>query len=104
MVTCTQVSVTLQSEEKVDNDFKRGKSFSTLTSYHKFHEFCIGYEFTHLILPIPFHITPDFSTELVTLKWRLNFEFVTTEKSVQFPDDQTKSWTGPPLLEVETMV
>ncbi|KAJ8670274.1 hypothetical protein QAD02_001533 [Eretmocerus hayati] len=103
-VSCTQISVTLQSEEHIAEDYKRGKSAAALNSYNKHHEVVIGFLYTHLMLPIPFHITPDFSTELVSLKWRLHFEFVTTVKPVEFPNVETVSWQAPSTIEVETMV
>lgn len=103
-VSCTQVSVTLQSEEHIAEDYKKGKAAPTLSSYNKHHEVVIGYLYTHLMLPIPFHITPDFGTELVTLKWRLHFEFVTTVKPIEFPNAETTYWEAPSTLEIETMV
>lgn len=103
-VSCTQVSVTLQSEEHIAEDYKRGKAATALNSYNKHHEVVIGFLYTHLMLPIPFHITPDFNTELVTLKWRLHFEFVTTVKPIEFPNENTMSWQAPSTIEVETKV
>lgn len=56
------------------------------------------------MLPIPFHITPDFSTDLVNLKWRLHFEFVTAVKPIEYPDESTMSWQAPSTVDIETMV
>jgi hypothetical protein len=103
-VSCTQVSVTLQSEEHIVEDFKKGKYPPALNSYNKHHEVVIGFLCTHLMLPIPFHITPEFSSELVNLKWRLHFEFVTTVKPIEFPNEETMSWQAPSSVDVETMV
>ncbi|XP_058809730.1 RAB6A-GEF complex partner protein 2 isoform X2 [Phymastichus coffea] len=103
-VSCTQVSVTLQSEEYIAEEFKKGKTAVSLSSYNKHHEVVIGYLYTHLMLPIPFHITPDFSTDLVNLKWRLHFEFVTAVKPIEFPDENTMNWQAPSTVDIETMV
>lgn len=104
-VSCVQVSVSLQSEEHVSEDYKRGKiAAPTLISYNKHHEMCLGLKYSHLVLPIPLHVTPDFVTDLVTLKWRLHFEFVTTPKLVEMPNENTISWHGPSTLDVETMI
>lgn len=103
-VSCAQVSVALQSEEHVAEDYKRGKANSSLVSYNKHHEVCVGLKFSQLVLPIPLHVTPDFATDLVALKWRLHFEFVTTTKFVDRPNDNTESWQAPSCLDVETMI
>lgn len=104
-VSCAQVSVSLQSEEIVMEKYRRGKnSLPTLVSYNKHHEVCIGLKYSQLVLPIPLHVTPDFSTDLMTLKWRLHFEFVTTTKLVEMPNENTINWQGPTTLDVETMI
>ncbi|XP_012254757.1 RAB6A-GEF complex partner protein 2 [Athalia rosae] len=103
-VSCTQVSVALQSEEHVSDDYRRARSSPALISYNKHHEVCLGLKYSQLVLPIPLHVTPDFTTDLVTLKWRLHFEFVTTVKSVEMPDEKTSDWQGPASLNIETMV
>lgn len=103
-VSCAQVSVSLQSEEHVAEEYRRGKAMPTLVSYNKHHEMCLGLKYSQLVLPIPLHVTPDFTTDLVTLKWRLHFEFVTTSKLVEMPSENTVSWHGPSNLDVETMI
>lgn len=103
-VSCAQVSVALQSEEHISEEYRRGKaSIPTLVSYNKHHEMCMGLKYSHLVLPIPLHVTPDFTTDLMTLKWRLHFEFVTTSKLVEMPNKSTVNWQGPLILDVETM-
>ncbi|KAK9297237.1 hypothetical protein QLX08_008972 [Tetragonisca angustula] len=99
------VSVALQSEEHISEEYRRGKtSTPTLVSYNKHHEMCMGLKYSHLVLPIPLHVTPDFTTDLMTLKWRLHFEFVTTSKLVEVPNKSTINWQGPLILDVETMI
>ncbi|XP_034942506.1 RAB6A-GEF complex partner protein 2 [Chelonus insularis] len=103
-VSCIQVSVGLQSEEHVIDEYNRSKSNPTLVNYYKHHEVCFGLKYSQLILPIPLHVTPDFSTNLITLKWRLHFEFVTATKLVEIPDKTTFNWQAPSNLDVETMI
>lgn len=106
----SQYSVTLQSEEEVPDEFKTSpKQSSTIISYNKHHETCLSWSQSQLILPIPLHVTPGFSTELVTLKWRLHFEFVTTVTDVTAPamnmsGREDRTWQGPANLDIETMV
>lgn len=64
-VQCMQVSVSLQCEEETivhpNND--NSKQVRVIT-YSKHHEVCLGYKYTQLMLPIPLHVTPAFSTKL----------------------------------------
>lgn len=55
---------------------------------------------------VPLHVTPSFSTEKVTLKWRLHFEFVTTNKAINWKADELSNgeWQPPRALGIETMV
>lgn len=106
-VACAQVSVALQSEERVAEEYRRGGAGAgvpLLLSYNKHHEVCLGLRYSQLVLPIPLHVTPDFTTELVALKWRLHFEFVTTPRLVEMPNDTTTYWQAPSSLDVETMI
>jgi len=110
VVSCMQYSVTLQSEESVAEEKRRrtGNSASVagnnsfVTSYSKHHDFCVGYLQTHISLPVPLYVTPSFDTDLVALKWRLHFEFVTSVKPIDWstgPD-----WKPPGEVDIETMV
>ncbi|KAG8036903.1 hypothetical protein G9C98_004225 [Cotesia typhae] len=103
-VSCVQVSVALQSEEHIADEYKRGKGNPSRMSYNKHHEVCLGLKYSQLVLPIPLHVTPDFFTHLMTLKWRLHFEFVTTTKVIEMPMANTIDWQAPSSLDVETMV
>ena len=60
-----QFSVTLQSEEEIAADSRRwAKQASSVISYSKHHEVCLSLKYSQLILPIPLHTTPAFSTPL----------------------------------------
>ncbi|EFX88834.1 hypothetical protein DAPPUDRAFT_221054 [Daphnia pulex] len=109
-VSCMQYSVTLQSQEVVPEEkrcriggqqSKLGDE-SVLTSYSKHHEFCIGFLQTHLSLPVPLHVTPSFDTDMVALKWRLHFEFVTAVSALNWNGET--AWEPPKVTDIETMV
>ena len=70
---------------------------------------CLNLEQTHVMLPVPLHVTPSFRSELVELSWRLHFEFVTTTGGaapVSAPADPSHhaTWEAPDTLPIETMV
>ncbi|KAJ8963304.1 hypothetical protein NQ318_018773 [Aromia moschata] len=105
-VRCVQVSVSLQCEEEttINANNESSKQVRIIT-FSKHHEVCLGYKYTQLILPIPLHVTPAFTTELVNLKWRLHFEFVTsTHKGLAPPAVGDDDWQAPPEVPIETMV
>ncbi|XP_022920364.1 RAB6A-GEF complex partner protein 2 [Onthophagus taurus] len=102
-VNCVQVSVSLQCEEETSLD--ENNKQTKISTYSKHHEVCLGLKYTQVILPIPLHVTPAFSTKLVSLKWRLHFEFVTsTNSGLQPPDLDVFDWQAPGELSIETMV
>lgn len=106
-IPCVQYSVTLQSEEEVLGESPAsGESRVTMLGYCKQHEFCLHLRTTHLALPVPMHVTPSFSSDIVELRWKLHFEFVLTTTSVPSPASRTPSgdWHAPSVLEVQTMV
>lgn len=107
-IPCVQFSVVLQSEEEINPGCKRRAKFGpAVVSYSKYHEVCLNMKRSQLILPIPLHVTPTFSTKLVTLKWRLHFEFVTTVTSLTHQNSSNadgKVLQGPSSLDIETMI
>lgn len=106
-VNCMQVSVSLQCQEEANVNLsnKNNKIVSKCKTFSKHHEVCFGYKYTQLILPIPLYVTPDFSTDLVTLKWNLHFEFVTsTSKLLDLPNVAVTNWQAPTEIPIETMV
>lgn len=114
-VRCVQLSVTLQCEEILLNklekplidskDTDKGAS-GKITNFTKHHEICIGLLQTQMILPIPLQVTPSFSTEVVEVRWRLHFQFVTTMNEDLMPNDgsESETWLGPKNIDIETMV
>lgn len=68
-INCMQVSVSLQCEEETLTDINNDNSKQIrIITYSKHHEVCLGYKYTQLILPIPLHVTPAFSTKLGKFK------------------------------------
>ncbi|XP_046685365.1 RAB6A-GEF complex partner protein 2 [Homalodisca vitripennis] len=105
-VPCVQFTVTLQSEETIGEEYKaETKQQRAIASFSNCHEVCLSMKQCLLNLPIPLHATPTFSTRLVSLRWRLHFEFVTTQPDsvFQLPTDSS-TWQGPGFLTIETMI
>ncbi|XP_077299870.1 RAB6A-GEF complex partner protein 2 [Arctopsyche grandis] len=105
-VKCMQVSVALQSEEEIKNKDSQNVSDTAIKpiTFARHHEVTIGLSRSQLILPIPLHITPAFETDLVSLKWKLHFEFVTsTCQNLDIPPD-VSDWNAPLDVPIETMV
>jgi len=85
------------------------QTFTQVTSYGKFHQVCLHTSHTQMILPLPLTITPAFNTNIVSLSWKLHFEFVTTK-----PEDINSGQTvidaqgvmtqSPASVNVQTMV
>ncbi|KAJ8029508.1 RAB6A-GEF complex partner protein 2 [Holothuria leucospilota] len=109
-VPCLQYSVVLQSEEQVSEECRRRPDQTPAFSSHgKHQEFCLHMKKSHMILPIPLHVTPSFITDIVCLKWRLHFQFMTSKEPIHdhvIPADQSESavWQGPESLPVDTLV
>lgn len=112
-IPCVQFTVTLQSEEIVNEDYritKKGlsKCSSHLTNYSQCQEFCLHSQNAQISLPIPLTITPTFETNLITLNWRLYFEFVTTKtdelSNEIYEDDNGRLELSPKELNVQTMI
>lgn len=158
-VRCVQVSVTLQCEEILlrpsqpivaaannnNNNSADAKSTTAdnaaingkIMNFTKHHEVCLGLLQTQMILPVPLHVTPTFTTNAgnfdhvkmisnnwikaclllvpsflhtVDVRWRLHFEFVTTNNELENNDDGNRSldaecqWQAPLDVEIETMV
>ncbi|XP_058823491.1 RAB6A-GEF complex partner protein 2 [Topomyia yanbarensis] len=121
-VKCVQLSVTLQCEEVVKNKEVKPPSdigstlspdkehtsvpFGRITNFTKHHEVCLGLLQTQMILPIPLYVTPTFETDLVDVRWRLHFQFVTStneELNTTIVSD-TLEWQAPTDISIETMI
>ncbi|XP_048735438.2 RAB6A-GEF complex partner protein 2-like isoform X2 [Ostrea edulis] len=109
-VPCVQFSVTLQSEEQIAEECRRKVGHgSSCTSYVKHQDMCLHTQKTHINVPVPLSVTPGFMTDIVCLRWRLHFEFVTSCDQIpelETPErpDASAVWSGPSNLNVETMI
>uniref|UniRef100_A0A1B0CKC0 Putative retrograde golgi transport protein rgp1 n=2 Tax=Lutzomyia longipalpis TaxID=7200 RepID=A0A1B0CKC0_LUTLO len=113
-VRCVQVSVTLQCEEVLlkktppaqqgaQADPEASAPSGKIMTFTKHHEVCLGLKQTQMILPIPLHVTPTFSTELVDIRWQLHFEFVTSA-SEELKPTEGENWQAPTDIMIETMI
>lgn len=111
-VACLQFSVSLQTEERVQPEYQRRRGAGGVPSvshvtHARHQESCLHTTRTSFSLPIPLSSTPGFCTAIVSLKWRLHFEFVTSREPglvllppVEQPEPTT--WTGPEQVPVDT--
>jgi len=108
-VDCVQYSVSLQSVETVNKEFKvKEDEPDKMMNQSKQHEVCLGFTQSNIVLPVPLHLTPSFSTNICSLSYNLHFEFVTsvTPLARQGPPQEEggSEWQGPTKLDIETMV
>lgn len=101
---CLQYSVTLKCEEIVYPDSSED-SKSKILVFNNFHEMCVGFEKSNLVLQIPLNATPSFKSDLCQLKYFLHFQFVLNSKGkfvMSVPEGG--EWNGPSGVNVETLV
>ncbi|XP_053425122.1 RAB6A-GEF complex partner protein 2 [Nycticebus coucang] len=111
-VACLQFSVSLQTEERVQPEYQRRRGTGGVPSvshvtHARHQESCLHTTRTSFSLPIPLSSTPGFCTAIVSLKWRLHFEFVTSREPglvLLPPVEQLEpaTWTGPEQVPVDT--
>ncbi|XP_046922130.1 RAB6A-GEF complex partner protein 2 isoform X1 [Lynx rufus] len=111
-VACLQFSVSLQTEERVQPEYQRRRRTGGIPSvshvtHARHQESCLHTTRTSFSLPIPLSSTPGFCTAIVSLKWRLHFEFVTSREPglVLLPpleQPEPVTWTGPEQVPVDT--
>lgn len=107
-IPCLQYSVSLQTEESVQEDYRRSRAQPVSISTHaQHHESCLHTASSNFSLPVPLSSCPGFSTNIVSLKWRLHFEFVTAREPVEaptVPENQSEiiTWTGAEHIDVDT--
>ncbi|KAK0416052.1 hypothetical protein QR680_012267 [Steinernema hermaphroditum] len=98
-VPCIQYTVSLQSvESTVDDEHPR----SFVTTHATAHAVCAYWNDAHFRLSIPLAGVPTFYTDIVHVKWRLHFEFVTGLKPpIQIASEGLSS--AEKRLDIETM-
>ncbi|XP_017848868.1 RAB6A-GEF complex partner protein 2 [Drosophila busckii] len=94
-------SETSSSARNKDEPLPSGKLSTISTS----HQVCYATLQTQVVVPIPLHVTPTFRTDMVDVKWRLHFEFVTSVMmDFGTPNPVSGELKAPAELPVETMV
>lgn len=107
-IPCLQYSVSLQSEEEIQPEFQRRRGQAVSVTGHGRHmESCLHTASSHFSLPIPLNVTPGFSSDVVILRWRLHFEFVTAREPLEPPtvhqnQSEVTVWTGAEHVDVDT--
>uniref|UniRef100_A0A8C2X0S7 GP1 homolog, RAB6A GEF complex partner 1 n=1 Tax=Cyclopterus lumpus TaxID=8103 RepID=A0A8C2X0S7_CYCLU len=107
-IPCLQYSVSLQNEEEIQQHYQRrpGQVIS-VTGHGRHMESCLHTASSHFSLPIPLNVTPGFSTDIVMLRWRLHFEFVTAREPMEPPtvlqnQSEVTVWAGAEHVDVDT--
>jgi hypothetical protein len=123
--SCYQVTVTLETVELIEEAHrpptdkqKRAATATgetgTVTVHAKQALFCRHLTTSTVMLPVPLTATPQFSTGIVSVEWRLAFEFVLGGGDVDVPNQLTSEGitggnegdvinTGPTKVPVETI-
>ncbi|XP_062984444.1 RAB6A-GEF complex partner protein 2 [Elgaria multicarinata webbii] len=107
-IPCLQYLVSLQTEERVQEAFQRRHGQPASYSTHARHqESCLHTAQSSFSLPIPLSSAPGFSTNIVSLKWRLHFEFVTSRDAAEMQaasegPSEAVVWTGAEQVHVDT--
>ncbi|XP_047241727.1 RAB6A-GEF complex partner protein 2 isoform X3 [Girardinichthys multiradiatus] len=112
-IPCLQYSVSLQSEEEIQQQYQRRPGQPISVAGHGRHlESCLHTASSHFSLPIPLNVTPGFSTEIgqsavMALRWRLHFEFVTAREPMEPPavlqnQSEVTVWAGAEDVDVDT--
>lgn len=98
-------SNTSSSSSLKDKDTTIAEPVGKVTTHAVNHEVCYAVLQTQVVVPIPLHITPSFRTDLVDVRWRLHFEFVTsTMMDFGKPNPEIGGLQAPNEIPVETMV
>mmetsp|Transcript_14488 Transcript_14488/g.23980 ORF Transcript_14488/g.23980 Transcript_14488/m.23980 type:complete len:551 (-) Transcript_14488:144-1796(-) len=82
LVPCHQISVKLETEEIVTTsvlNHTKAKSPSIRKLYGEHHELTINTRHTHFMFFVPYDASADFTTDIVSLRWMLEVEFVTAK-------------------------
>jgi len=78
-ISCIKYMVSLQVEETISKNCLLRPTASNLVQYvtmSYYEECCCLATKTHFLLPIPVTATSDFNHKIVSVRWRLHFEFI----------------------------
>lgn len=109
-VPCVEFKVTLQSEEIISEECRK-KNNQTQPGVHshvELKESSLFIKKTDLTIQIPVHITPTFVTDIISLRWRLHFDFALSKTpipKIQRSSDpaMSVSWRPSDSLTVEVI-
>ncbi|CAI8022568.1 RAB6A-GEF complex partner protein 2, partial [Geodia barretti] len=81
--SCLQISAELQSLEEVPLELQMSPSprRPVCATHARYTECCPNTLITHFSLPVPLSATQSFSTNCVSLKWQVHFQFVLSRNS-----------------------
>jgi len=84
-VACVEYKVTLQSEEIIAEECRKkpNHSPSTITSHVELKEFSLFLKKSDFTMQMPVHLTPTFVSDIISLRWRLHFEFALSKTPIQ---------------------
>merc|ERR1719468_349120 len=109
-VPCLELKVTLQSEEMISEECRKKSNQASpgIHSHCELKENILFVKKTDLTMQIPVHITPSFVTDIISLRWRLHFDFAlskTDVQKIQRSNDpaMSVSWRPPDHLTVEVI-
>lgn len=109
-VPCVEFKVTLQSEEIISEECRKKTHQATpgIHSHAELKESSLFIKKTDLTMQIPVHITPTFVTDIISLRWRLHFDFALSKteiQKIQRSNDpaMSVSWRPPDCLSVEVI-
>eukprot|EP00052_Salpingoeca_macrocollata_P016187 m.129745 g.129745 ORF g.129745 m.129745 type:complete len:515 (-) comp19957_c0_seq3:67-1611(-) len=107
-VPCYQITVALECIEEIHRDHNIDKIKERTSIFAKTHEFCRHKSLASVMLPIPLCCCAQFSTPIVTVSWRLSFEFIIGSAVEQIgvfspPDTQDLLVSAPNDIEGEVL-
>ncbi|KJE97218.1 hypothetical protein CAOG_07661 [Capsaspora owczarzaki ATCC 30864] len=112
-IPCYQIAIHLECIETVGLPYAvNPQKLSTTRLHAEHHEFCAHTKQLHVALPVPQASTPDFDTDLLSVKWRLRIEFAIASRVDQgkpiLPDcepllDSNETWVSPTQIQAELL-
>ncbi|CAF0875016.1 unnamed protein product [Brachionus calyciflorus] len=107
-VPCVEFKVTLQSEEIISEECRKKPSqyLSSIHSHVELKEHCLFLKKSDFTIQVPIAITPTFVSDMVSLRWRLHFDFALSKVPLQNIHRSSDpaisvSWRPPNSLPIE---
>ncbi|XP_065060078.1 RAB6A-GEF complex partner protein 2-like [Rhopilema esculentum] len=105
-VRCLMYKVSLQSEEEVLEKFRKpgSKQKTVHTTYSRYEECCLNCRQTSFCLPIPITATPEFTSKVVSVRWRLHCEVTTSCQNDSGSGESTEIGKTPNRTELDKII